>query len=146
MIDDGIIVAVEQEMARVKVGSSLACDACVSRAFCSGHKEKDGTILAFNPLHARPGDEVTVDIPEEVYNKAAIGLFGGLILAALAGLGLGSLASSLLHLPASEAGFIGLLLGLAAGGVALFRFFRRSSGRIKYPVISSVLNKGDVHA
>lgn len=145
MIDNGIIVAADEEKARVKVGSRSACCSCSARMFCLGDKGEDGTLLALNPLHARPGDEVTIDIPEEVYNKVAVRLFGGMLLAALLGLGLGSLASSLVHLPASEAGFVGLLLGLAAGGFALFRSFRRSSWQKTYPVISAVLNKGDIH-
>ena len=145
MIHEGVVVSVDGLTARVKVGPKTACCSCSARTFCQGQKGQDGTLLTLNPLQARSGDEVTVDIPEEAYSTAAIRLFGGLLLAALLGFGLGTLVGVPAHLPASEAGFGGLLLGLAAGGFALVRSFGRSGRRKNYPVVSSILKKGDVH-
>jgi positive regulator of sigma E activity len=145
VIDDGVVVSADGLTARVKVGPKTACCSCSARTFCQGQKGEDGTLLAMNPLQARSGDIVTVDIPEEAYAAAAIRLFGGLLLAVLLGFGLGTLVGGLIHLPASAAGFAGLLLGLAAGGFSLYRSFGRSGRQKIYPIVSSILKKGDVH-
>ena len=145
MIDDGVVVSADGLTARVRVGPRTACCSCSARTFCQGQKGENGTLLTLNPLHARPGDEVTIDIPEEAYATAAIRLFGGLLLAALLGFGLGTLAGGLVHLPASGAGFAGLFLGLASGGFSLYRSFGRSGRQKIYPVVSSILKKGDAH-
>ena len=145
MIDEGVVVSVDGLTARVKVRPGSACCSCSARTLCQGRKGEDGTLLTLNPLQARSGDEVTVDIPEEAYSTDAIRLFGGLLLAALLGFGLGTLGGVLVHLPVSEAGFVGLFLGLAAGGFALGRSFGRSGRQNNFPVVSSILKKGDVH-
>lgn len=145
MIDVGVVVSTEGRTARVKVRPAASCAACSARTFCQGQKGEDGTLLTLNPLQARSGDEVTVEVPEDAYSADAIRLFGGLLLAALLGFGLGSLVGFLARLPVSEAGFVGLLVGLAGGGFAVYRFFGRSGGPSRYPVVSSILKKGDVH-
>jgi positive regulator of sigma E activity len=102
-------------------------------------------ITALNPLLAQPGDAVRVEIPESGYNREAIRIFGLLLAAILAGLGIGSLASQIFRTPPSISGILGVALGLAGGGFGLFLYSRRSRREPLYPVIREVIGKGADH-
>jgi hypothetical protein len=102
-------------------------------------------MTALNPLQARPGDAVRVEIPDSGYNKEAMRIFGLLLASVLAGLGLGSLAAQIFHTPASVSGILGVALGLAGGGVGLFLYSRRSRREPLYPVIREVIDIGASH-
>jgi len=144
MIDEALVIDVGDGLARVRVRPQSACCDCSAHAVCQGGRGTDGTMTALNPLRARPGDAVRVEIPEEEYNREALRLFGGWLLSLLAGLGLGSLASFVLHTPPSVSAAAGAALGLAAGGFGIW-FSRRGRRRPPYPVIREIMNQGAGH-
>ena len=144
MIDEGIVIEAGKGLARIRVSPQTACCECSARTLCQGSKGTDGIMTALNPLRARPGDAVRVEIPEEEYNREVLRLFGGWLLSLLAGLGLGSLASFVLHTPPSVSAAAGAALGLAAGGFGIW-FSRRGRRRPPYPVIREIMNQGAGH-
>ncbi|MGB8951885.1 MAG: SoxR reducing system RseC family protein [Candidatus Aminicenantales bacterium] len=145
MIDDAVVVSTQKDMARVKVTSSSLCCSCSARLICQGQQGEGGTLTVFNPLKAAPGDLVKINIPEAKYNRETLRIFGILLISSLLGLALGYLAAPMLKLPAQAAGFIGLLVGLALGGLGLFRYSRTQNKRKLYPVILAIVHKGETH-
>ncbi len=145
MIDEALVIDIHNGLARIKVRPQTACCDCAAQALCQGSTGTDGMMTALNPLQARPGDAVRVEIPESGYNKEAIRIFGLLLASALAGLGLGSLASQIFHTPTSVSGILGVALGLAGGGLGLFLYSRRARREPLYPVIREVIGKGADH-
>ena len=143
MNEDALVVSVQESFARVKVNSTKICDTCSARSLCIGQKQKDGTILALNPISARVGNTVTIKIPEAEANRALIAIFGTLLLASLLGLLIGSIASRLLRTPTTTSSLIGLLLGLLLGGTFLFIYFRKRKKYALYPVIVAIRKNGN---
>jgi positive regulator of sigma E activity len=92
-------------------------------------------------LHACPGDEVEIEIPDTKYSKALILLFGSLLVASLLGIGLGSLLSPLLPFTSSVSSLLGLLFALIIAGIVLFRYFRAKNKPSLYPVIINIMKK-----
>jgi hypothetical protein len=88
---------------------------------------------------------VQIAIPESHYNRALLLLFGTLLAASVGGAFAGTLLASSLALPASQAGFLGLILGLGAAVPFLVRYFRKANLRSLYPVILDITKKGDCH-
>lgn len=142
MEDNGLVISTDGVMARVEVQCFDGCKNCSARSLCGGQENSRGLLAVKNPLNAQPGDEVIVDVPETTYTKALILLFGSLLAAALAGMGVGYAVSTVLPLPSSLASFSGLLIGLLLAGILLARSFRKKS---LYPVITDILKKGDSH-
>ncbi len=146
MKDNGIVISTNKEFAQVEVKCLLeSCQNCRARSLCIGQDQSRGMIAVRNPLSALPGDKVQIEIPERQYNKALILLFGSLLTAALLGMALGFLSSSLLPLSSSQASLLGLLLGIILAILWLFRFFRKKNKEILYPVIINITKKGDRH-
>jgi positive regulator of sigma E activity len=145
MIDEAIVIDVHNGLARIKVSPQAACCKCSARTLCQGSTGKDGMMTALNPLRARPGSMVRVEIPESGYNREAIRIFGLLLASILVGLGLGSLASSIFQTPPSVSGIVGVGLGLAVGGLGIFLSSRRGRRQPLYPVIQEVISKGAGH-
>jgi len=145
VIDEAVVIDTYNGLARIRVKPQTACCECSARALCQGSTGGDGMMTALNPLRAGPGDAVRVEIPESGYNKEAIRIFGLLLVAALAGLGIGSLAAQIFHTPPSVSGILGVALGLAGGGFGLFFHSRRGRREPLYPVIREVIGKGADH-
>jgi positive regulator of sigma E activity len=96
-------------------------------------------------LLARPGDAVTIDVPDATYSKTLIWLFSVLLGGCLCGMALGYLASTLTPLGSSESSLIGLLLGVLLAGFWLSRRFRKTNSANLYPVIVEIRQKGEYH-
>jgi len=144
MKDNGIVVSTKDDMAQVEVKCFMdACKECSVRSLCIGQDHPKGILTVRNSLNARPGDEVSIEIPEETYNKKMILLFGSLISASLLGMGAGHFSSLLLSYPSSVLSPIGLLLGLILAGTGLFYYFRKRNKSYLYPVIRDIIKKGD---
>ena len=146
MRDKGLVIAIRDGLARVEVQCLIeSCGSCSAKSLCSGHDKDKGHLDVQNPLDARVGDEVEIEIPETKYHQALILLFGALLIALLLGMGGGYLLSFLLPLSASAASFFGLIITEAITGAFLFRYFKRKFKSQLYPVITNILNKGDCH-
>ena len=89
MRDCGVVVSAANGMARIRIHGLNGCEDCAAHHLCIGSSRKRGTLEAKNPLQARPGDTVQLDIPESRYNRALILIFGSLLGSTLAGMGIG---------------------------------------------------------
>ncbi len=142
MKDKGTVVSTEDNYARVEVACLEVCKGCSARSLCIGQKNAQGLLSVKNPLHAKTGDFVLIAIPESHYSKALILLFGVLLFAILAGMGLGYLLSPVLPLSSSGSSLIGIALGVVLAGIGLSHRFKRIDNKSLYPEITEILNKG----
>ena len=142
MKDNGLVVAAQGHSADVEVNCLTACQACSAKSLCIGQSQAKGILSVKNPLQASPGDRVTIEIPEEEYNKSLALLFGSLLFAALAGMAAGHFSSALLSLPTSTGSIIGLFLGILTAGIWLFRRFGKKMNHRLFPTITTIINKG----
>ncbi len=145
MTDNGRVVSSDNDLAEVEVDCFEGCHDCSARSLCIGNKQNKGRLSVRNPLHAMPGDEVKIRIPEDRYNQAMILLFGGLLGAILLGLGIGHVISLVFAVPVTSASLAGLAGGLLIGGLILSRIFRRKNKEHLYPVIIDIIKKGDCY-
>jgi hypothetical protein len=144
MKDNGLVVSTKEDMAQVEVKCFIeACQKCSVRGLCIGQDQSKGTLTVHNPLNAHPGDEVSFEIPEEIYNKKMILLFGSLLSGSLLGMGVGYGSSLYLSYSSSVLSVGGLLLGLILAGTGLFYHFRKKNKNYLYPVIRDIIKKGD---
>jgi len=145
MKDNGLVVSINKDLAHVEVKCLEACRDCSARSLCVGQKQAKGLLAVKNPLNACPGDEVQIEVPDTIYSKALIQLFGTLLIVALIGMAAGYLLSFLLPLSYSLTSPIGLFLGLFLGAAGLYRYFRKKNEEQLYPVIKEIIKKGECH-
>lgn len=143
MRDNGLVLAVERNLAEVEVKCLEGCKDCAARSLCIGHNQTKGRLSVKNPLGAKPGDEVIIEIPEEHYSKALALLFAGLLIAMLAGIGGGYMVSFILPFSSLSTSIFGFVAGLVVGSFILSRLFRRKNEQKLYPEIIDILKKGD---
>ena len=145
MRDKGIVIATQGDLAKVKVDCFSACDDCSARSLCLGQKHSQGLLAVKNSLHAEPGDEVMIEVPESNYTKALIILFGSLLVSAIGGMAAGYAAALLFPFSFSQGGFLGFFLGMGAGIVWIIHYFRKNNLNDIYPKILDITIKGDFH-
>lgn len=145
MKDKGIVISTYQAEAQVKVACLEACDDCAVHSLCIGNQQAKGLVAAQNKLQAKPGDEVVLEVPDGIYNKALILIFGGLLGAGLLGMTLGYLLAQPLSWSTTQAPLIGFFLGLGIAALGLFRYYRTSDHSKLYPIIIDITKKGDCH-
>jgi positive regulator of sigma E activity len=145
MKDSGLVITTTKDIAEVQVKCFDGCQNCTASSLCIGNKKNLGRLSVRNPLHALPGDEVKIQVPETHYSQALILLFGGLLLAALIGMGAGYTLALFFSLPSSFASLFGLVAGLIIGGGILAKIFRRKNKEQLYPVIIDIIQKGDCY-
>jgi hypothetical protein len=145
MTDSGLVVTTAGDLAEVQVDCFVGCRDCAAKDLCIGNKKTAGRLSVKNPLHAHPGDRVKIRIPENQYSHALILLFGGLLAAALLGMGGGYMLGTIFSLPGSMAGPIGLAVGLVSGGFAIGLLFRQKNKEQLYPVITDIIQKGECY-
>jgi positive regulator of sigma E activity len=143
MTDSGMVISTDESFAEVEVSCLEGCQGCAARSLCVGNKQNKGRLFAKNPLLAKPGDGVRIEIPEARYSPALILLFGGLLTAIITGLGIGYLTAILFSFPLLLACLAGLAIGLVLGGLILSSIFRRKNEEQLYPVIIEILKKGE---
>ena len=90
--EEGIVVEIDGDFAKVAIVSKSACEKCSASSMC--HPPGDGEYLeASNPLGAKKGQKVKVALAPQVYLKASIILYGipmaAFITAAILGKNLG---------------------------------------------------------
>lgn len=73
--EEGIVVEVNGDLAKVAVLSKSACEKCASSGVCHPQGE-DSFMEATNPLNARKGQKVKVVLAPQLYLKASIILYG----------------------------------------------------------------------
>ncbi|MGD9344253.1 MAG: SoxR reducing system RseC family protein [Candidatus Aminicenantes bacterium] len=143
MKDKGTVLSTENNLARVEVACLEVCQECSASSLCIGSKNATGILSVRNPLRAKAGDRVLISIPESRYSKALILLFGVLLLATLAGMGLGYWMTPVLPLSSSTSSLLGALFGIALAGMLLSLRFKKIANESLYPEIIEILHKGD---
>ncbi|MBN1225067.1 MAG: SoxR reducing system RseC family protein [Candidatus Aminicenantes bacterium] len=146
MKDKGTVLTAEKDFAQVQVNCLDACAECPAHSLCIKNTRSEGILSAKNPLQARPGDMVLIEIKDIDYSKALIHLFGILLAGCLLGLGAGYLISTWTSLASSLSGSLGVLFGILLAGSWLFHYFRHKKRENLYPVITAITQKGECHA
>jgi len=144
MRDEAIVKMTEGQFAEVLVRSREACHSCASRALCSMTEAGEARLRVLNPVAAHPGDWVEIEVPEQVYARHLIPLFGLLLLGTVLGAGLGTKLAPWLNIAASAGGALGFFLGAGTAGLLIWSLFRRPQRR-PFPVITTILNHGGLH-
>src|SRR4030042_3602791 len=145
MRDSATVIRVENDLAWVQAKPRIACCNCSAMSLCAGNKDGKGHIAVRNPLRARPGDHVEIDVPETHYSRELAKIFGLLLLAALAGMALAYGAAPLRGLTPGENGFFGLMAGLLLCGLVIYRRYHPGKESVRWPVIVGILDKGEFH-
>ena len=145
MKDSGLVLRTKNNFAEVEVKCLEACQGCSAKALCIGQSHQKGILSVKNPLHALPGDRVSLDIPEETYAKSLILFFGTLLCGSLMGLTAGYLSAGIVSLPSSTASILGLFLGLGTAGLWLAAHFRKKTNSHLFPTITKIIQKGGHH-
>lgn len=128
---DGVVVRVDDEFAYVHTaGQGSACGSCASRSGCGsanaelGAQKKAQVLRLPNPIHARAGDRVVIQAAQGAVLKAVWWVYLLPLLLAMVG------AAGLHALTDNEmVALVGLLVGLAAGFLALRRQTPRCNSR-----------------
>ncbi len=144
MKDKGKIISSEGSLAQVELDCISGCQKCPARHLCSNKEQEKGLIHVLNPVKARPGDKVTIEVPEGKYSKTLSLLFGFMLIASLFGMLLGAFCAGWLSIPSYTGGIIGFFLGLIITGSALFYHFRKNKKDF-YPEIIGIIREGDYH-
>lgn len=120
----GTVVAVRGELAEVRLPRGRRCEGCGS---CCVAADGEAMVAeALNPVGAKPGDRVEVELPVSVSLRAAYILYGVPLLFFLGGLALGAalgwlLTGGRLSLPLS------LVLGFGMTSLSYYLLHRRYS-------------------
>lgn len=128
----GRVVALEGDRARVRLGARVGCTACDAGRGCGagvfGRLLGRGTVdlLVPNTIGARPGGRVGVGIPERLFLQLAWGLYGWPLLGGLAGaIGAHAVFAETLGPNAAALDAVTLVAGLVVGAVGLREARRR---------------------
>ncbi len=140
MKKQGVVVAVEQGNAVICAERESSCSSCAGKAACGtlgswqGEKGRDNITLP-NTLHARPGDVVVVEVPDQLILAISLKLYGLPVLAFVIGGGLS-------FVMAEKAGLSGDLFsaigGLLAAGFT-WVWFMRHSAEMQQPKMTEIL-------
>ena len=83
--EEGIIVEIAGENAKVAIRSSGACESCAAAGACHPQDADKAYLEAANPLKAVKGQKVMVVLAPQVYLKASIILYGVPMVALVSG-------------------------------------------------------------
>jgi sigma-E factor negative regulatory protein RseC len=74
--EEGIVVEVEGEYAKVSILKKSACEACAASGVCHPQDADQSYMEAANPLGAIKGQKVKVVLAPQLYLKASLILYG----------------------------------------------------------------------
>lgn len=141
MIDQAVVKKVDGPYAVVIVQPKEACHTCAARALCSFQESGQAFLRALNPIKAKPGDVVEIEVPDANYSRQFILIFSLLILFSTGGALLGVIFSSLLGLSPNTSGVIGFFMGIALASLLIAKRFRQPK-KMLLPIIREILNHG----
>ncbi len=131
MREKGIVLANKKDCAQVEIRRTSACDGC--RGCSVGEKGKSLKVWAKNPLNAKVGQVVEIELNASTFLSATLIAYGVPLLAFLAGVGFGYKVSGLLNIIATE--LFALLTGVGAMFISFLRihwFAKREETNKKY--------------
>lgn len=145
MRDNAVVLSVEDNLAWVMVSPQVSCGECSARSLCAGQKDAAGRLAVRNPLQARPGDNVVIEVPETNYHQDLIRIFGFLLVGLLIGLAVGYIIHPLSGLGQAENSLLGLVAGIGLSGCGLFYYYRNRKKQPAYPTVVEISNKEGSH-
>lgn len=96
--EEGIVIQIFDEKARVRTTKSSACEGCAAASFCHPEKGSEMIIEVINPINAKVGERVKIGLKPGVYLKASFLVYMVPIIAFIIGAIIGKeLAASFLH-------------------------------------------------
>jgi positive regulator of sigma E activity len=143
--DKGIVIFTQGRLAHVRVACAQACLECSASRLCKGAAPEEGILSVRNPVHAHPGDEVLIEVPESRYNRVLIGMFASLLVASLIGALVGYGLAGPLALDDTLSASLGFFLGLGLVVPGIILYFRKNNERRLYPSIIDITHKGERH-
>ena len=141
--EEGVVVSVRGNMARVRTQRSATCESCGGISFCELESQGRAEVEALNPVNARVGDRVRIAIRPQVFLRGSMLLYGVPLMALLVGAILGKLLAQI-WLPGDDPDLWALgfaLLSLAGA----YGFMRRYNERLRRdaayrPVVTEILS------
>ncbi|MCX7779478.1 MAG: SoxR reducing system RseC family protein [Negativicutes bacterium] len=134
---EGIVLATVNGIAKVKVARHSSCENCGS---CPGNTA--AVLEARNPVDARPGQRVLLEMQQDSIVKAAFIVFILPLLGVFAGASGGTYLADALLVPANPVQIGGGIFGFTISLYAIRRFDRRArSDNDMRPVIIRILSE-----
>jgi sigma-E factor negative regulatory protein RseC len=134
--ENAIVVSTSHGLAKVAIVRSEACGSCPAKSMCSAAKGNLNILEVRNPVEAKPGEKVVIELQPAMLVKATAMLYLLPAVAMVAGATAGWLRSG------SDMGAMaGALAGFAASSLFLYVHGRKQKAEIG-PKISKVLAPG----
>ena len=116
MREIAIVVENKNNRAQVEIRKSAACDGCKG---CSvGREGKALRVWAQNPIGARVGQTVEIELSAATFLSATLIAYGVPLIAFLLGIGFGSKVANLFNLSSAEV--VSFFIGLAFMSISFF--------------------------
>ncbi|MCD6192288.1 MAG: SoxR reducing system RseC family protein [Candidatus Aminicenantes bacterium] len=147
MKDIGVVCKIMDNLAEVEITPIASqCEHCPARSLCgtNGHTRK-GYLTVKNPLQAKVGDQVEIEIPEDKYQTTLIFIFGTFLIALLGGALAGYLLAFLLNLEPAWLSLTGLIIALIMAGIFVKIKLNQKNKESLWPTIVNILAKGVVN-
>lgn len=125
---------------------SSQCEHCPARGLCGTNEHtRKGYLTVKNPLQAKVGDQVEIEIPEDKYQTTLIFIFGTFLIALLGGALAGYLLAFLLNLEPAWLSLTGLIIALIMAGIFVKIKLNQKNKESLWPTIVNILAKGVVN-
>ncbi|TNF46785.1 hypothetical protein EP232_04175 [bacterium] len=136
--ETAMVMSVSHGRAMVALVRSEACGDCAAKSMCHPTSENTMQMEVDNPVGARPGERVIIELAPEALLKASIlaYLFPATVMVAGAAVGWSRTGTDM-------GALIGALLGFTLASLYLFIYSRRKKFT-QGPAISKVLNSGGI--
>jgi len=147
MKDIGVVCKTMNDLAEVEVNPIAAqCEHCAARSICSTDEQtRKGYLTVKNPLQAKVGDRVEIEIPEGKYQSTLIFIFGIFLIAILGGAFGGYILASLLELDSAWLSLAGLIIALITAGIFVKIKLSQKNKESLWPTIVNILAKGEAN-
>ena len=128
----GLVLGLHGARARVSTARRGLCGECSDKVACGMHMgdsvDSSEVVLADNPLGARPGDVVEIDLPPTVELKVSFLVWMMPLIGLVAGAAIGSAVHVSVGLSVDVATLLGAISGTAAAYAVLRRIDRKAAG------------------
>jgi len=147
MKDIGVVCKIMDNLAEVEITLIASqCEHCPARSLCGTNEHtRKGYLTVKNPLQAKVGDQVEIEIPEDKYQTTLIFIFGTFLIALLGGALAGYLLAFLLNLEPAWLSLTGLIIALIMAGIFVKIKLNQKNKESLWPTIVNILAKGVVN-
>jgi len=136
--ETAVVVSTTPKQAKVAIVRSEACGSCPAKSMCSAASGNINVLEVRNPVEAKPGEKVIIELQPEALVRATALLYLLPAVAMVVGATAGWLQAG-----TDLGSMFGALAGLAAASCFLF-WHGRKEKTAKGPTISKVLSPGGI--